>query len=84
MTENTAGMAAEWRATMLEAKLNRWARREGTTVEWGNVIGGYRGQEFREIFGTVADARKRERQANAGKPIGEDRQPVALKRVILH
>ena len=68
---------------MLTAKLSRWAERKGNTVEWGNIIGGYIGQTFRETFNTEAEAIEREKQALACEPIGEDRQPIAIERVRL-
>ena len=60
--------------------LKRWANRAATTVEWGNLVGGFRGQSFRETFATEADAIERERQATAGESIGVDRAPIALTR----
>lgn len=60
---------------------NRWASREGCVVRWGNVIGGYRGQEFTETFETEAQAEERVRQALAREPIGADLDPVAVSRV---
>ena len=64
--------------------LKRWARRDGTTVEWGNVVAGMSGQSFRETFATEAQAVERERQARAGEAIGADREPVAASRQELH
>jgi hypothetical protein len=68
----------------VEFKLRRWALRRGLVVEWGNVVGPYRGQEFRETFRNEAEARERERQANACESIGDERPPVAVKREQLH
>ena len=65
---------------MMEMKLQRWATRNGTTVEWGNVVGGYCGQEFRETFATETEAIERERQAKACESIAANRVPIALKR----
>ena len=64
--------------------LRRWAKRDGCTVEWGNVVGGHRGQEFRETFAVKREAIEREKQANAGEAIREDRKPIAIKREQLH
>jgi len=58
----------------------RWAELRGRTVEWGNIIGPYTGQTFRETFRSVKEAKERERQALAKEAIGADREPVALKR----
>ena len=60
--------------------LKRWAKRDGTTVDWGNVIAGMNGQSFREEFATETEAVERERQALAGESIGVDRDPVAIVR----
>jgi len=65
-------------------QLNRWAQRTQNTVEWGNFVMGYRGQEFRETFATEEEAIERERQANAGEAIGKDREPIAIERIQLH
>jgi hypothetical protein len=59
----------------------RWARRTGGTVEWGNIIHGFIGQSFRETFSTEDEAIEREKQAVACEAIGADRLPVALERV---
>lgn len=64
----------------LGPQLRRWAERNGKVVRWGNVIGPFLGQEFEEVFATVAQAKKRERQALACEEIGADRAPVALRR----
>ena len=64
-------------------KLRRWAGRKGKTVEWGNVIGPYVGQSFRETFSTEAEAIERKRQAEACEAIGRDREPIAIERVPL-
>ena len=64
----------------MEFKLTRWAERKGTVVEYGNIVGPYLGQQFREEFATEADAIERERQAKACEPITDDRMPVPLKR----
>jgi hypothetical protein len=61
-------------------QLQRWAERKGTTVTWGNVIGGMQGQMFRETFSTEEDAIERERQALAGEGIGNKREPIAVAR----
>jgi len=68
----------------MEMKLVRWAQRKGKVVEWGNVVGIYRGQEFRETFKTEKQAIEREVQAKGEEAIGEDRKPVALKRERIH
>jgi len=68
----------------MQVQLNRWAMRDGKTVEWGNVVVGFRGQEFTESFSTEAEAIERERQANAGEAIGADRSPIAWKREQTH
>jgi hypothetical protein len=68
----------------MDMKLTRWAMRKGRTVEWGNVVGPFRGQEFREAFRDEAEAKERERQAKACENIGDTRVPVALKREQLH
>lgn len=65
----------------MDLKLRRWAKREGKTVEWGNVVGYLQGQSFTETFATEEDAQERERQAMALEAIGKDREPVALTRV---
>lgn len=65
-------------------ELRRWANRKGTTVEWGNVIGGYNGQSFRETFATEDEAIERERQAIACESIPNDREPIATERADLH
>jgi hypothetical protein len=65
---------------MNELKLKRWAERKGCTVEWGNMVGSYLGQSFRETFQTEAEAVERERQALACEDIGDDRVPVPLRR----
>jgi len=57
----------------------RWAERKGKTVEWGNIIMGMCGQQFRETFKTEKQAEERERQAKAGESIG-DRKPIPIKR----
>lgn len=67
---------------MLE--LVRWADRKGCVVQWGNIVGAYRGQEFEEEFATEIDAEERERQAKAGEAISADREPVAVCRRRLH
>ena len=64
----------------METKLRRWAERNGRTVEWGNLVLGHRGQEFRETFATEEQAAERERQALACEPIGVTREPVAVRR----
>ena len=64
-------------------KLNRWAKRTGTTVEWGNLIGPFVGQSFRETFSTEDEAIERQRQAKACESIGVDREPIALERLDL-
>lgn len=64
-------------------KLSRWAKREGKTVSWGNVIGPYLGQAFEETFATEDEAKERQRQAEACESIGDDRPPVPLKRTDL-
>ena len=69
---------------MINMELKRWADRKGTTVEWGNLVGCYRGQEFRETFATEEDAIERERQAIACEDIGDSRKPIAIKREKLH
>lgn len=58
--------------------ITRWAERAGRVVRWGNLIGSHRGQEYRETFRTVQEARERERQALANEPISRDRPPIAL------
>ena len=63
-----------------QIKLNRWAQRNGCVVKWGNVVGPYIGQEFTEHFATEAEAKERERQALALEPIGDKREPVAVRR----
>lgn len=63
-------------SAMLELK--RWAQRDGCTVEWGNIVGCYLGQQFRETFATEEQAIERERQAKACEAIGAEREPVAL------
>jgi hypothetical protein len=65
-------------------ELHRWAERKGTTVTWGNIVGQYNGQSFRETFATEAEAIERERQARACEPIGAAREPIAAERVNLH
>ena len=62
------------------ARLARWASRSSTTVEWGNVVGGFAGQSFSETFATEGEAMERERQALAGEPVGEERAPLAVVR----
>jgi hypothetical protein len=69
---------------MFEYKLRRWAERDGKIVKWGNVVGPYRGQEFEEEFGTEEEAKERQRQAVACEPIGDDREPVARRRIRIH
>ena len=69
---------------MLEYKLRRWAERKGKIVRWGNVVGPYRGQEFEEEFGTEEEAKERERQAVACEPIGNESEPVAVRRIQRH
>ena len=69
---------------MLQATLTRWADREGKTVKWGNMVMGFRGQEFRETFATEEEAIERERQVKAVEAIGDDRIPVAIERIQLH
>lgn len=70
---------------MIDTKLRRWAEiRGGTTVEWGNVIGIWNGQAFRETFATPEQAEERKRQALACEAIGVEREPVALTREVLH
>ena len=64
--------------------LRRWVDRQGKIVCWGNMVMGYRGQEFEEIFATEEEAIERECQAKAGEGIGEKRSPVAIKRSRLH
>ncbi len=65
-------------------QFNRWAERKGRTVKWGNLVGPYRGQEFRETFKTEAQAKERERQAIAKEAISKDRKPIPLRRKQLH
>lgn len=69
---------------MLEAKLSRWAERNGKVVRWGNIIGGFCGQEFEETFETEKEAIERERQAINCEAIGDKRQPIATHRVRSH
>ena len=69
---------------MPERELTRWADRTGKTVKWGNNVMGFRGQEFSETFATEEEAIERERQAKAGEAIGDNRKPIALKRIQLH
>ena len=68
----------------MQVQLNRWAMRNGNVVEWGNVVGGFCGQEFREVFATEAEAVERERQAKELEAIGADRLPIALSRKERH
>lgn len=65
-------------------KLRRWAERHGTTVCWGNLVMGYRGQEFEETFVNEQEAEERERQATAGEAIGDARVPIAQRRIRIH
>ncbi len=65
-------------------QFNRWAERSGCTVTWGNLVGPYQGQEFRETFKTEAQAKERERQAIAKEAIPKDREPIPLEREQLH
>lgn len=64
-------------------KLTRWAKRKGTTVLWGNMVGCYSGQQFEETFATEAEAVERERQALACEAIGDKREPIAVQRKII-
>ena len=64
---------------MIEAKLTRYADRKGCMVHWGNIIGGFLGQEFKETFKTEAEAIERERQALANEIIEIGRYPRAIK-----
>lgn len=65
------------------AKLARWADRKGKIVKWGNMVGPYCGQEFEEEFATESQAKERERQVLACEAIGDDREPVAIKRKVI-
>lgn len=61
-------------------RFQRYAERRGKTVEWGNIIGPYIGQQFRETFATEEEAEERKRQALALEPIGSNRPPIAVSR----
>ncbi len=61
-------------------QLRRWAKRDGRTVTWGNLVGLYRGQEFRETFETEGQAKERKRQVIANEAIPDDREPIPLER----
>ena len=64
-------------------ELKRYADRDGRKVHWGNIVGHFLGQEFREEFATEEEAKERERQAMALEAIGDKREPIALKREIV-
>jgi len=64
----------------LNFELRRYADREGCAVQWGNIVGTFLGQEFKEVFATETEAIERERQALANEAIGDDRKPIAIKR----
>ena len=66
---------------MREYQLRRWAQRDGSTVTWGNVIGGMSGQSRRQTFATEADAIERERQALACESLGAEREPIPVEDV---
>jgi len=66
---------------MLNYKFSRWADRNGVVVRWGNVVGPYSGQAFEETFSTEEEAAERKRQALALEAIGQDRPPIAIRRV---
>jgi hypothetical protein len=69
---------------MMNYKLKRWAKRDACIVEWGNVVGPYIGQEFRETFATEEEAKIREQQALACEAIPADREPIPFKIEVLH
>ena len=67
----------------MDFTLKRWADRKGNIVEWGNIVGPYLGQSFREEFSNEEEAKERERQAKACESICDTREPIALKRISL-
>ena len=66
-----------------QLQLKRYADRKGKTVHWGNIIGGFCGQEFIEEFATESQAKTREKQAKSGQAIPNDCKPIPKKKTVI-